>query len=68
MIVAIDLSKCTTVKDVANHGPIESPYLEDLLRRLGAPDDVELAKELAVERMRCGSNQTAYDRVRVRRQ
>lgn len=67
MIVTIDLSNCATVKDVASQGPIESPYLEDLLRRLGDPDDVELAKELAAERMRCGSNQTAYDRVRARR-
>lgn len=62
------LGRCSTIEEVGNVGPIDAPHLRDLLCLLGRPDDLDLAKELAIERMYCGSNQHAYDVVRARRQ
>ncbi len=50
---------CKTVDEVAKQGPIEQPALDDMLRQVGRPGDVFVARRLAEERMRSGSNEDA---------
>ncbi len=59
--------ECKAVEEVAKKGPIELPELSKMLKDLGKAGDLMVAKRLArlaMERMRCASNEEAVERVR----